>query len=308
LCQRILGTHPEIATVNEPHILLSLLYSLKDDSVVSTYSHVSAARAMQDFCESLPNGEDDLFAEMREYVLRVYQRSAQKEYRYFLDKTPKYNLIADDLVRLFPDAKFIFLWRNPLAVVASFIETWGSGRWNVFYFKIDLFQGLDNLVHAYLDHQESVLSICYEDVVRYPERTWGNVFDYLELPFDPVILSRFSATRFIGRVRDPNSDQPEYQSITATPLDKWRTILNNPLRLAWCRRYLRWIGRERLAVMGYDLDGLLADLDAVPMGFHHVAQDAFRIPAGSAFHVLELKFAQRKLTDWWNGERLYMHT
>jgi hypothetical protein len=27
-----------------------------------------------------------------------------------------------------------------------------------------------------------------------------------------------------------------------------------PLRQAWCRRYLRWLGAERLALMGYDHD------------------------------------------------------
>jgi hypothetical protein len=308
LCQRILAAHPDIATVNEPHILLPLLYSLKQDSVVSTYSHVSAAQAIQDFCKSLPNGEDDLLAEMREYALRIYRRSAPGDHRYFLDKTPKYNLVAAEILRLFPNGKFIFLWRNPLAIVSSFIETWGAGRWNVFYFKIDLFQGLDNLVRTYLAHQDAVVSLRYEDAVLDAETTWPEVFAYLGLSFDPAVLTRFSGRRFTGRVRDPNSDLPEYQSINTSPLNKWRTILDNPLRRVWCRRYLRWIGRERLEVMGYDLDGLLAELEGTPTRWHHVAQDAYRIPVGAAYHLFEPRFVQQKLSGWRRGERLYMHT
>ena len=39
---------------------------------------------------------------------------------------------------MFPDAKVIFLWRNPLAVVASIVETWTKGKWNVDRWQGDL--------------------------------------------------------------------------------------------------------------------------------------------------------------------------
>jgi hypothetical protein len=38
------------------------------------------------------------------------------------------------------------------------------------------------------------------------------------------------------------------------------------VRKGWCRRYLEWIGEERMAAMGYDLSRSLAELDGAPDG------------------------------------------
>jgi hypothetical protein len=47
----------------------------------------------------------------------------------FLEKTPKNALRLPFLERLFPDAQFLFLWRDPRENIASIIEAWKSGRW-----------------------------------------------------------------------------------------------------------------------------------------------------------------------------------
>ena len=46
-----------------------------------------------------------------------------------LEKTPKNALRIPFIRKIFPDAKFIFLHREPYANVASIIEAWLSGRW-----------------------------------------------------------------------------------------------------------------------------------------------------------------------------------
>ena len=46
--------------------------------------------------------------------------------------------------------------------------------------------------------------------------------------------------------------------------------MNNPVRKTWCRRYLRWIGLERLAVMGCVL---IAELDALPRFYRRICSD-----------------------------------
>jgi hypothetical protein len=47
----------------------------------------------------------------------------------FLEKTPKNALRIPFLDAAFPDAQFIFLWREPRANLASIIEAWKAGRW-----------------------------------------------------------------------------------------------------------------------------------------------------------------------------------
>ena len=144
--QRIIGSHRDVATVNEPHFLIPMFYALHENDVRSTYNHYYSAQAIQDFCEYLPNGVNDYYEEVHDLTLHLYTKAAPHKAKYFLDKTPKYHLIPEEIIRIFPEAKLIYLWRNPLAIISSIIETWGGGNWNVYHFKIDLFQGLDNLV------------------------------------------------------------------------------------------------------------------------------------------------------------------
>jgi hypothetical protein len=46
-----------------------------------------------------------------------------------LEKTPKNALRIPFFARLFPDARFVFLWRDPCENISSIIEAWKSGKW-----------------------------------------------------------------------------------------------------------------------------------------------------------------------------------
>ena len=53
------------------------------------------------------------------------------------------------------------------------------------------------------------------------------------------------------------------------------------------------LGRERLGVMGYDLDDLLAELASLPATSRFLASDALKIPYDYAYRTLELGMAGR---------------
>ncbi|MGH8651692.1 MAG: hypothetical protein ACREYE_05695 [Gammaproteobacteria bacterium] len=78
----------------------------------------------------------------------------------------------------------------------------------------------------------------------------------------------------------PLSQEVFSQPLSREPLEKWRGTLSNPLRKAWTWRYLLWLGKERAAAMGYDLESLLADLGSIRPGFRNVMQDARRLTMG----------------------------
>ena len=67
---------------------------------------------------------------------------------YFLDKTPPYAHFLPELAQTFPEAKFIALWRNPLAVVASIVETFCDGRWEPDRYPMSLYGALEALVSS----------------------------------------------------------------------------------------------------------------------------------------------------------------
>jgi hypothetical protein len=306
LAQRILAAHEAIATTSEPWILLPYLYTLRERGAYAEYSHRVLVRAVEDFCKVLPHGRDDYVAEIRELALRLYCKASPDGTRYFLDKTPRYHLVSDEIIAAFPDGRYLLLWRNPLAVVASLIETWAGGKWNLYRFKVDLFDGIENLIQTYERHEGKLHAVRYEALITKPEETWGNVFRYLGLPFDSSVLALFGNVELTGRWGDHTGTQ-RYAEVSSEPLERWKRVLNNPVRKAWCRRYLRWIGRERLAVMGYDLDVLIAELDALPTSYRQIASDVGRGSWGllrdlSEPHILGQKLS--KLPEW---NRIHVH-
>jgi hypothetical protein len=143
-------------------------------------------------------------------------------------------------------------------------------------------------------------------VITRPEETWGEVFRYLDLSFDRSALDRFGNVELVGRWGD-RTGTPKYTEVSADPLERWRQTLNNPVRKAWCRRYLRWIGRDRLAVMGYDLDGLIAELDSVPMSYRRVGSDVGRGCWGLIRDLSEPKILAQKLSKLPELNRIHVH-
>lgn len=277
LLQRVLAADHQISSVAEPWVLLPLVYVLKEQGVHAEYSHHWANVALNDFIRELPNGKQDYLSAIRSAVLELYQKAAKnQDARYFLDKTPRYALIADEIINIFPEGKFIFLWRNPLAVIASIVETWAGGQWDVSMCKVDLFDGMVSLIEGYQAHHDKILAVQYENFLQSPEKELSRIAEYLALEFDPDALKNFSQISFNGELGDPTGTQ-NYREVDTAPLEKWKTVINNPLRKIWCRRYLRWLGEERLKVMGYDMKELLLELDSTGFTLRNMFSDIVRM-------------------------------
>jgi hypothetical protein len=307
LVQRVLGSYDEIATVSEPWLLFPPLYAQRKRGVWAEYTHYLMVDAIRDFSRQLPGGREEYLEEVRRHVLRLYDRAAAKKpgARYFLDKTPPYFLIVDEVMDLFPEGRFVFLWRSPLSVAASLIEFDGE-RWDPARYAENLFLGPTRLVAAYSRNRERACAVRYEDLLTGGAAPWRRISDYLGLEFRPDALSSFSSVRLEGRLGDPTGTR-RYDALSTEPLTKWRARLNTPVRKAWFARLLRWIGPESLAVMGYELDELLAELRLVPTDWRAAPTDAaillrslveevprvqarrmLGVPAPSAFrHVLD---------------------
>ncbi len=305
LSQRILAKHPEISTVTEPCILLPYIYSLKDRGVYAEYGHKITAWGVQDFCAALPNGQKDYLAEVRSLVERLYAKAADGHARYFVDKTPNYSFIANEIIQLFPDAKFIFLWRNPLAIVSSLITMWHGGRWSLYRYDAHLYEGLSRLVEAYEKHADHVHVLHYEKMLANPMTEWQRLFDYLDLPFEPGLIARYNEVRLEGRLGDHVGQK--YASLNQEPLEKWKNILANPMRKAWCFRYLRWIGPERLALMGYNMDDMVGELQNIGPSIRFAGSDLWWIPYSGVYRLFEGNIMKRKLRALLSGEHIHIH-
>jgi hypothetical protein len=307
LAQRVLATHPAVATTAEPWLLLPLLYSLRERGQFADYDHSWARFGLLEFLAAIPDGGEDAYrGAISAAAIELYRRASPAGARYFLDKTPRYALISSEILETFPKAKAIVLWRNPLSIASSMIETWGKGRWNLYKYRVDLYAGLRGLLDTSAEYPDRILQVRYEDLIDHPLTTWQRVFDYLDLDFEPQFLERFQSVRFQGSMGDP-SGKHIYKRLSREPLEKWRSTLAGPLRKRWARRYLAWIGAESLATMGYDIAGLEEALDLTPSSISSLPSDLAAAFRGAAYHLLEPKQIRLKVADLIAGVPTYAH-
>ena len=271
LLQRLLASHADISTTSEPWVLIHQIYAMRESGIRAEYSHPTSARALEAFAsEYLPGGVDGYWAAVRDFTLRLYEQAAQGK-QFFLDKGPRNGFVADDILRIFPGGRFIFLWRNPLAIASSATETFGAGKFNIRgAHRADLYEGIPRLIDAYEANSERVHALRYEDLVTTPDAEIRRALDYIGLPFDDSLTSRFTELPMPNpRFWDPGGTL-EYRSVSTEPLDKWKQTMTPAVRKRWCRRYLKWLAHERAALMGYDLNELLAEARALRPKPRHI--------------------------------------
>lgn len=289
LLQRVLASHPDVATVPEPWLLLPLI-SMRRNGTYAEYGARGARRAINEFVGKLKGGEKTYHSELRKFVKRLYSQVQTQDESYFVDKTPRYHIIASDILNLFPDSRAIILWRSPLSVISSMIETWGEGRWNLHRYRVDLYHGLPSLITLAQQRRENILTVRYRDLVLDQDNEWKRVCGHLGLDLEAL---DWSPPSLKGKMGDPNQDK--YNAVTDAPLHKWRKTLRNPFRKWWMRRYLHWLGEDRLQAMGYVLEELLHDLETVPTTGEGLVKDLYGIGAELVSPVIEHHILRDKL-------------
>jgi hypothetical protein len=181
-----------------------------------------------------------------------------------LEKTPKNALRIPLFNRVFPDAQFIFLWRDPRENLSSIMEAWRSGQWQT-YRELDGFEGpwsmllppgwramsgrpleeiaafqwdctnrivLDDLAVLPADRWTSVE---YRDLLRDPQGTVERLFSFLGLELDDPLRARLAEPLPLARY-------------THTPpaAEKWE-MNRQSIERVLCRVAATW---ERLKKLG----------------------------------------------------------
>lgn len=295
MVQRALGRHPNIATLSEPWFLLGLIPPADMDEATATFEHSTYRIAIEDLTAALPNGKDDWNKAMRGAAQVIYDRLCPDEDAvYFLDKTPRYALAPKAVTALFPDAPVIILWRNPLAIAASMMTTWSKGRWNLFRFKQDLEIALPRLID-FAQTNKTALTIRYEDTSSDLDEATAAICDHLKV--SSASLCKSADVALSGRMGDPTGGMKKVAAH-----DRWMAMYCNPLRRWWARRYLDRIGRDGLAVMGYDIETLKSELNACKGLFGHLGTDLFLMPWGLLRAVFVLPLIGRQLRRLFAGQ------
>jgi hypothetical protein len=192
LLQHIIASHSSVASTAEPWILLPLVYALRQNGLKAEYNANIGYIALNEFLQQLPDGGEKYYAAVRSMALELYDSYlAEHNKERFLDKTSRYYLILPELFRIFPKAKYAFLVRNPLAVLASFLDSMVWGNWKRFAepgIRHDLLHGY-SLVRAGIRHfGDQAIVVRYEDLVSDPQPTVKMLCSQIGLDYESGML------------------------------------------------------------------------------------------------------------------------
>jgi hypothetical protein len=156
------------------------------------------------------------------------------------DKTPGYSAAIDRIAALLPEARFVHMIRDGRDVMVSVRALWFRPGDTVDACASDWVQRIV-AARALGANVPWYLEVRYEALVRQPEDTLRTICDFLELPFDPAMLSYYSGSaarldeheaRYDadGRLIVAKADRLQNQRFVTEPprgdrIGRWRTEL-----------------------------------------------------------------------------------
>lgn len=262
LTQKILGKHSDIHTVSEPWLMLHPLYALRTQGCEAEYNAFWARRAVKDFLQELPNGEESYFEGLRRMYSYLYSSAlASTEKRYFLDKTPRYYQIIPELYRTFPNAYFIILLRNPLAVLCSIVNTWAKKDWFFLHqCRSDLVRAPQLLLEGIDLIGKRCLIVQYENILLNPEDEISKICHKLDIDFSQDIINYGPSEVNPWKLGD-DTNVYENTKPNAKNLGKWISQLDSPQVWRVVNDYLQLLGKNTVEKMGYSYEELQNILD-----------------------------------------------
>ena len=264
MLQKILAGHPDIGTLPEPWVMLHPSYILKKNGIETEYDIHLAQDAMAGFLSHI-NATDELLIEGIRAQSGILYKNAllSLKKRIFLDKTPRYYNIIPQLYRIFPQARFIILLRNPVAALSSAMATWFDKDLDKFSqdenYTLDMLTGPGKIIEGIHLLGDKAIIIRYEDLVSRPEQVLKNLSKRLRLTFpDNVHNYRkdiLPPSKFGDKTGSLEHDKPH-----ATHSQKWRKTLDTSMLKNFARQYLEYLGPYLITEMGYSYHDLQRQL------------------------------------------------
>jgi len=302
LLQRVLSGHPGIQTSAETWLMLPPVYAMKPEACITEYNAKSAATGARDFLRYYTDGVEVYDEAIRNWAATLYGHALKKSGRkYFLDKTPRYFFIIPELYRLFPRARFVFLLRNPLAVLASLLSTYVQDDWcKLGFFRYDLLRAPSLILEGVRVVGSDAVVLHYEAFVSNPEEELARLCERLGIAFHSAMLDYAASEPPKGKLNDPVGVKQHSRPSTGS-LEKWKRLGENEQHRHLAACYLEALGKEVIDSMGYEMEELAAagfDADCASLCSPRV------FPFGLAITPK----AEWNYRQWYQAERYYRVT
>lgn len=261
----MLGSHSEIFTHPEPHLITPLAYLGYYDTVdKAPFDHINSAEAIRLFVHGLPQGEADYLDALRAYADTLYGRMLAPSGRSrFLDKTPAYALVLPFLAKLYPAARYVVLTRHPLAIMSSYANSFFQGDWKQAQtFNPILNRYVPAMARFLRDRPAPLIHVSYESLVERPEEQLGRIFEFLGLENQPQAVNYGKHFHSKAGPGDPITISQHQRPVTDS-LHAWAAELQaNPQSHELAQQIVDALDPGDLAVWGHPKDRLFDALNS----------------------------------------------
>jgi hypothetical protein len=255
LTQKLLSNNSSVDTVSEPWLLLPFLSIYKPDLINAKYNYSVALRGFFDYLNK-KEAVDDFRDDLKRLILNQYKVSVSGQY--FIDKTPRYYEILDEIFDLFPQAKFLILKRNPFASLLSMLKTWSGGKIDyshVLRFHRD-FLTAPSLIQEFFNKYEAlpnVRQIRYEDILENPSSKVKELYDWLEIPFDEDVLQIGKNNKVKGIFGDDVYKHEALENVKSGDSSVWTEEVRSDRKLSrFFNDYQDFLTADFIQAYGYE--------------------------------------------------------
>lgn len=228
--------------------MLPLIEGVLKGRGFTTYSQWTYRLALTSNSAASQRSAQALQESVRAFADRYYSILGEGA-RFYLDKTPRYSMICEELLDLVPDCRLIILSRSPAAAGRSLCTTFG-GKWNtLFRYEIDFLRGFPAMARLASKNHPRVLTLRYEDLRSDENGATERVSDFLDLPLQESMDLERGRQKTKGIVGDPNASQSTgYRPLTAG-------------EAGFLRKLVKKMPDRALGQFGYDRHSLLEEID-----------------------------------------------
>jgi len=292
LLQRMLGANEKIHTIAEPWVMLHPVYALRNQGIATEYGANYALQALDDFMNSMPDLSEDYFEAIRKMGLHLYDSVLKNTGKdIFLDKTPRYYFIIKELYHLFPDAKFVFLLRNPLSVLSSILNSFVSKNWDILSLhRADLLKAPKLLIDGIKHLGKDAVIANYESIVSDPENQLRALCKSLNIKYSSKMLKYGNFAAPPGRMGDQIGIK-QHSGPVNDKVDKWIDDLDSPEGKLLTETYISFLGADVFSELGYDYSelqekaaGIKSDWKKLPDKQINLVLDRFGIEADNVLN------------------------
>jgi len=254
LLQKLISTSTNVETTGEPWLQLFLQGSTDTTLVSSKFDQKLMVRALD--CVEEENNTHNLLNDLlKDLSLKYYsglKNSINQNAKYFMDKTPRYSVVCDKIVKQHPNSKYILITRNPFDIACSVITAWTSSVDEflcIESFMADFEIGLVKLAALMKTPPTNLLICSYEEVTQNTSVELKKIAKFLQLPFSEFSLDYSKNSK---KFEFGDDKQVDNQVKAVRNRSSWRSALKCHEDYLKLCKYLEELPAEVLAIMNYN--------------------------------------------------------